>query len=97
MHLGLVGLTAGWPAGRRNTDGVRKFQNSLGVKLFGLLLLLIAMQCYNSVRNIFQSAFSNIANPKACFKVRKIWMPFFSYRSLLLSTSVLNDYAYIIE
>ena len=46
------------------------------------------MQSYNSVRNLFQS---NIANLKACFKARKIRLPFFSCRSLLLSTSVLND------
>ena len=56
-----------------------------------MLLLLIAMQCYNSIRNLLSELFSNITNPKACFQVRKIRQPFFSYRSLLLSTSVLND------
>ena len=39
----------------------------------------------------FSELFSNINNPKACFQARKIRLPFFSYRSLLLSTSVLND------
>ena len=39
----------------------------------------------------FSQLFSNITNPKACFKAHKIRLPFFSYRSLLLSTSVLND------
>ena len=35
--------------------------------------------------------FSNIAYFKARFEVHKIWLPFFSYRSPLLSTSILND------
>ena len=39
----------------------------------------------------FNELFSSIANLKACFQTRKIRLPFFSYRSLLLSTSVLND------
>ena len=50
----------------------------LQVKLFGLLLLLITMQCYNSVRN------PDIAYFKECFKVHKIWLPFLSYQALLL-------------
>ena len=44
----------------------------------------------------FSELFSNITNPKACFQARKIRLPFFSYRSLLLSTNVLNDYIAII-
>ena len=35
--------------------------------------------------------FSSIAYSKVCFKAHKIWLPFFSCRSLLLSTSILND------
>ena len=41
----------------------------------------------------FSELFSYITNPKACFQARKIRLPFFSYRSLLLSTSILNDSA----
>ena len=40
----------------------------------------------------FSQLFSSIAYFKVCFEVRKIRLPFFSCRSLLLSTSVLNDY-----
>ena len=39
----------------------------------------------------FSQLFSSIAFLKVCFKVHKIWLPFFSCQSLLLSTSVLND------
>ena len=51
---------ASWSYGRL-ADEIRvefeSFKNSLQGKLFGLLFLLIAMQCYNSLRNPFQSAF----------------------------------------
>ena len=35
--------------------------------------------------------FSSIAYFRVCFEAHKIRLPFFSCRSLLLSTSVLND------
>ena len=37
--------------------------------------------------------FSNKAHLKLCFKVRKIWLPFFPCQSLLSSTSILDDKA----
>ena len=51
---GSYGRLAGWQTKYGWSPKVLKF--SMG-KLFGLLLLLIVMQCYNSVRNPFQSAF----------------------------------------
>ena len=37
--------------------GFQNFKNSLQVKLFGLLICLLSLQCYYSIRNAFQSAF----------------------------------------
>ena len=42
-----MGLMAVWQAGRRNTGGVRKWET------IQIVSLLTAMQCYNSVRNLF--------------------------------------------
>ena len=42
----------------------------------------------------FSWLFSSIAYFKACFEAHKIRLPFFSCRSLLLSTSILNDTSY---
>ena len=66
---------------------------SLQGKLFGLLLLLIAMQCYNSIRNPFVSLFQIVIILRCVLRRVKFGCHFFSYRSLLLSTSVLNDNA----
>ena len=63
-------------ADRQNRDELQKFQNSLQAELFGFLLYLIAVQYYN-VRNAFSRLFSSKAYLKACFKVQKIWQPFF--------------------
>ena len=43
----------------------------------------------------FSQLFSNSDYFKACFKARKIRLPFFSHRFLLLTTSVLNNNIYI--
>ena len=55
----------------------QKPQNFYPLKLirytvFGFLLLLISVQCYYSVGNAFQSAFSSIVYFKVCFEMCKI-------------------------
>ena len=55
----LVGLTAGRQTGRQNTDGFQIFLNFVQVKLFRLLFCLLSLQCCDSIRAAFQSAFVN--------------------------------------
>ena len=71
---GSYGRKAGKEGGRldsRKNKG--RFQNSLQVKLFGLLFCLLSLQCYCSNRNAFHSAFSSNAYFKVCFEAENIW------------------------
>ena len=91
--LALVGLTAGWPADEMRVEiEIFKILYKVNYFVFGLLLLLITMQCYNSVSNPFQSTFFIIMLIlRHVFKYEKFSSHIFSYWSLLLSTTVLND------
>ena len=59
----LVGLTAGRERGReasrQNTGGFRSFKTSLQVKLFGILIYLISLQFYYSIRTAFSLLLSS--------------------------------------
>ena len=90
----LVGIMAGRQAGRQADEiqvSFKIFKILYRLKLFRLLICLISLQCYYSIRSAFQLALSSIAYLKVCFEVRKIWLPFFSCQSLLLGTGVPND------
>ena len=46
--------------------------NSSTIKLFGLLLCLLSLQCYYSISTTFQSGLSSKAYCKVCYVVQKI-------------------------
>ena len=78
MLLPLVGLTAGWLAGRRNRGRFRNFKNSLQVKLFGFYFV---WYCYNVIIVLsmhFNWFFSAKANFKVCIEAQKISVAIFS-------------------
>ena len=94
--LVLVGLTAAWQAGspavRRNKGRFEKFWNPLLIALLGILRRFTKVQCYCSVTNVFQSFSSGKAYCEVCCGgTKKVGRHVFSCRSLLLSTTVLND------
>ena len=90
----LVGLMADRQTGRQ-ADEIR-----VGFKIFEILYKLNYSSFhfvlyYCNVTTVLELHFSWFLSRKVyfkvCFEVQKIWLPFFSYQSLLLGTSVPND------
>ena len=92
IRLVLVGLTAGRLADEIWVD----------FKIFKILYRLNYLDCCFTDISVmlsivlevhFSRLFSNKAYFRVCFEVCKIWLPFFSCRSLLLGTTVPNDWS----
>ena len=73
----LVGLTAGWQAGRQavrpNTGRFKKNLNSLLIALLGFSRNLTKERCYHRVTNVFWSVFSSKVYCEACCGGAKKW------------------------
>ena len=80
MLLPLVGLTAGWLAGRRsrNVSGFSNFKNSLQAKLFVFLLPLILLLYYYLCISTSFSQLKLIIIFKVCTEVQNNSVAIFS-------------------
>ena len=76
VHLALVGLVAGWLAGRQNPGKFQNFKNLLQIEMLGFSLRLTKVQHYYSSTNAFKLVFSAKAYCKVIFRSMKIRKPY---------------------
>ena len=87
---GSYGRLAGWLTDKVRTE-VEIFKILHGLNYSDFYYVQYQFNVIKLLKMHFSRLFSSTAYFKVCFEMCKIRLPFFSCRSLLLSTSIFND------